>query len=316
LRLVFCGTPEFAVPSLQACVEAGHRVELVLTQPDRPQGRLMQTTPPPVKRWALDHGLSVQQPESLRHNDLLQAQLQSIAPDAIAVVAYGRIIPRWMLDLPPLGNINVHGSLLPKYRGAAPIQWAVANGEPVTGVTTMLLEQGLDTGPMLERVELPIPLDATASDLFPQLAALGASLLISTLAGLAGKTLQPVAQEHAQATLAPILKRDDGRVDFELSASVLFNRWRGFQPWPGAFTTLLGKKIILSQLKLNRPATTDVPGALREPGSLLFDAGHLYVACGQSSWLEIVALQPEGKRAMPAADFVRGHQKIEGARFG
>lgn len=316
LRLVFCGTPEFALPSLAACAGAGHRVELVLTQPDRPQGRAMQNTPPPVKQWALSHGLKVEQPETLRRNDLLQSQLHSIAPDAIVVVAFGRIIPRWMLDLPRLGNINVHGSLLPKYRGAAPIQWAVANGESMTGVTTMLLEEGLDTGPILEQAELGIARDATASELFPQLASLGSQLLLSTLAGLADGTLRPTPQDDAQATLAPILRRGDGRFDFDLPASVLFNRWRGFQPWPGAFTTLLGKKIILSQLKFNSPVTAPVPDTSSAPGSLLLEAGHLYVACGQASWLEIVALQPEGKRAMPAADFVRGQQKMEGARFG
>jgi methionyl-tRNA formyltransferase len=316
LRLVFCGTPEFAVPSLAACVGAGHNVALVITQPDRPQGRSMQLVAPPVKVWAVAHGLTVEQPETLRNHEALRARLESIAPDAIAVVAYGRIIPSWMLHLPPLGNINVHGSLLPKYRGAAPIQWAIAKGEVLTGVTTMLLEKGLDTGPMLEQAELPIPPDATAADLFPQLAALGASLLLSTLASLAAGTLSPTLQDDALATLAPILKRADGLVDFTLPASTIFNRWRGFQPWPGAFTLLNGKKLALTTLKQNGPVTCTATDGQVAPGSLLLEGNQLFVACGDRQWLEIAMLQPEGKRAMLAADFLRGHYNLAGAHFG
>ncbi len=309
LRLVFCGTPEFAVPTLEALVAAGHEIALVLTQPDRPSGRGMQLLASPVKQWALERGFDVDQPEKLRTNDALRARLAAIAPDAIVVVAYGRIIPPWMLTLPPLGNINLHGSLLPKYRGAAPIQWAVANGESVTGVSTMLLEEGLDTGPTLEQLVVPIPPDATAIDLFRELAVLGAPLVASTLRGLAAGTLQPVAQDHAAATHAPILTRDDGRIDFARPAQETYNRWRGFQPWPGAWTLLDGKKFTVT--RMGRPSSVQGKHA---PGTLFLADGALQAACADGS-LPLLEIQLEGKRAIPAADFLRGHPDLVGKRL-
>ncbi len=310
MKLVFCGTPEFAVPTLAALDEAGHRIALVLTQPDRPAGRGMQTAPSPVKEWAAAHGLPTEQPAKVRNNPTLQAALQEIRPDAIVVVAYGRILPPWMLALPRLGCINLHGSLLPKYRGAAPIQWAVARGETVTGVTTMLLEEGLDTGPTLERRELPIAKTATAAELFPRLAELGAPLVVSTLEGLAAGTLTPEPQDHALATHAPILTRDDGRVDFTRTATEIYNCWRGFQPWPGAWTTLDGRKLTFTRLA--RPTHF----MAHPPGELFLENNVLYAACGQSSAIEIVELQIEGKRPSPAADFLRGHPHLVGAHLG
>ena len=304
LRLVFCGTPEFAVPTLAALHAAGHDVALVLTQPDRPSGRGLQRVASPVKQWALAHNLPLAQPDKLRANPELRAQLEAVRPDAIAVVAYGRIIPPWMLGLPPLGNINLHGSLLPKYRGAAPIQWAVANGESVTGVSTMLLEEGLDTGPVLEQLRFPIPPDATASALFQTLAAEGAPLMLSTLAGLAAGTLASVPQDHAQATHAPILTRDDGRIDFARPAAEVYNRWRGFQPWPGAWTTLNGRKLTVTRMALPSPA---LPANERSPGTVLAEHNHLYLQCSGGTAIHLLELQLEGKRPTPAADFLRGH---------
>ena len=311
LRLVFCGTPQFAVPTLEALVAAGHEVALVVSQPDRPVGRKQILTAPPVKQIALAHGLEVTQPEKIKNNTEFRTRLESIAPDAIVVVAYGRIIPKWMLDLPRLGCINLHGSLLPKYRGAAPIQWAVAMGETVTGNTTMLLEEGLDTGPILLQQQVPIRPEQTAIDLFQELSVQGAPLVVETLAGLASGTLTPQPQDHSKATLAPILDREDGRMDFAArTATELWNRWRGFQPWPGAFTTLDGKKLIFHKLQavsLPRPA---------EPGQIFGENQHLIVACASGTALELLELQPEGKGRMTAAEFLRGNPIAPGARLG
>src|ERR1700733_4458534 len=211
LKLVFCGTPEFAVPTLKALLEAHHQIALVVSQPDRPSGRDQQLTAPAVKQAALAAGLPVTQPEKIRSNMEFRAQLEAIAPDAIVVVAYGRIIPPWMLALPRLGCVNLHGSLLPKYRGAAPIQWAVAMGDAYTGNTTMLLEEGLDTGPILMQRTIEIGPEQTAADLFPMLASAGAPLVVETLAGLANGTIRPEPQNHEGVTFAPLLDREDGR---------------------------------------------------------------------------------------------------------
>jgi methionyl-tRNA formyltransferase len=214
MRLVFCGTPRFAVPTLEALHAADHEVALVVTQPDRPVGRSQQMTAPPVKQTALASGLAVTQPEKIRNNQEFRAQLEAIAPDAIVVVAYGRLIPPWMLALPRLGCINLHASLLPRYRGAAPIQWAVAMGDAFTGNTTMLLEEGLDTGPILLQQALAIAPEQTAAELFDLLAEGGAPLVVETLAGLDDGSIVPKAQNHAGATVAPLLTREDGRMDF------------------------------------------------------------------------------------------------------
>ena len=241
MRLVFCGTPQFAIPTLQQLLAAGHTIELVVTQPDRVRGRDQEPTPPSVKILAGQAGLPVVQPEKIKNNPDFRARLEAIKPEAIIVVAYGRIIPEWMLNLPPLGNINLHASLLPKYRGAAPIQWAVANGETVTGATTMRIDQGLDTGDMLLQRSLPIEPNQTAEDLFPMLAESGAGLMLETLEGLEAGTIQPIPQDNAGASLAPILQREDALVDFTRSAAEIYNRWRGFQPWPGAYTIFRGR---------------------------------------------------------------------------
>jgi methionyl-tRNA formyltransferase len=310
VKLVFCGTPQFAVPTLEAVLGAGHEVRLVVTQPDRASGRGMQLQAPPVKQTALAAGLPVVQPEKIKNNAEFRAQLEEIRPDAILVVAYGRIIPQWMLDLPRYGNLNLHGSLLPKYRGAAPIQWAIANGETVTGVTSMRIDAGLDTGDMLIQRELAIEPDQTAEDLYPLLAQMGAEVMVETLAGLEARTLSPVKQDDSLATLAPILTREEGRMDFARSAEELYNRWRGFQPWPGAYTAIAGKKLTVPRL---RPVALDGSG---EAGTIRIERGRLLVACGAGTWLELEEVQLEGKKRMPAADFLRGNPLKPGERLG
>lgn len=313
MKLVYCGTPQFAVPTLEALLAAGHEIALVVSQPDRPVGRKQELTPPPVRVAALAHNLPITQPEKIRHNQEFRAQLEAIQPDAIVVVAYGRIIPAWMLALPRMGCINLHGSLLPKYRGAAPIQWSVAMGDAVTGNTTMLLEEGLDTGPILLQKPYTIHPEETAADLFTSLAIEGAPLVVETLAGLAAGTLHPQPQDHSQATLAPILTRDDGRMDFSRTATELLNRWRGFQPWPGAFTLLDGKKFIVHTMR-TAPDDLKLP-ATAKPGALHVENHHLFAACAQNTWLEFVEIQLEGKKRMNASDFLRGTQ-LTATTFG
>ena len=306
--LVFCGTPQFAVPTLRRLVEAGFRVPLVLTQPDRPKGRGLGLVASPVKETALGLGLRVFQPEKIKQNQELRERLEEISPQAIVVVGYGRIIPDWMLELPKYGNINLHASLLPKYRGAAPIQWAIASGETVTGVTTMRLDQGLDTGGILLQKELGISGEDTAETLSPKLAAMGAELVIETLRGLDGGTIRPQNQDHSQATLAPILKKEDGRVDFERRAQEIHNRLRGFQPWPGAFTTFRAKMLNLTAAKVS---SEDVPKA-----ELLVKNGQLFAGCARSTALELFEVQPEGRKHMSAREFVNGYRPRTGEELG
>jgi methionyl-tRNA formyltransferase len=315
-KLVFCGTPVFAVPTLEALLAAGHEIALVVSQPDRPAGRNRQLTAPPVKLAALAAGLPVAQPEKIRGNAEFRAQLKAIVPDAIVVVAYGRIIPPWMLALPRLGCINLHGSLLPKYRGAAPIQWAVAMGDAFTGNTTMLLDEGLDTGPILLQQTIEIGPDQTAVELFDMMAKAGAPLVVETLTGLAGGTIQPQPQNHEGTTYAPLLDREDGRMDFAArTATELKNRWRGFQPWPGAFTTLDGKKLIVHRLEVTA-GPGSVESGLPEPGQLRVENHHLFAACAGETWLELLEVQLEGKKRLAAAEFLRGTPLDPDARLG
>jgi methionyl-tRNA formyltransferase len=314
MKLVFCGTPSFAVPTLKAVLRAGHEVVLAVAQPDRPAGRGLQVVVAPVKETATAVGIPVGQPEKIKNNVEFRSQLEQIQPDAILVVAYGRIIPKWMLDLPRFGNLNLHGSLLPKYRGAAPIQWAVANGEPATGVTTMHLDEGLDTGDILMQREMAIAPDQTAEDLYPLLAEMGAALMVETLAGLGSGSITPQKQDDSLATLAPILTREDGRMDFSRPAMTVYNRWRGFQPWPGAWTLLGGKKLTAHRLMPLEPSA--LSGGPAVPGAIRVEEGRLFARCGERTWLELVEIQLEGKKRMPAADFLRGHPLKTGDRLG
>jgi len=307
LTLVFCGTPRFAVPTLDRLIEAGFRVELVVTRPDRPQGRGLELTLSPVKQHALQLGLPTSQPESIKSNPEFRAQLSDLKPDAIVIVGYGRIIPQWMLDLPPLGNINLHASLLPKYRGAAPIQWAIARGEIITGVTTMKIDAGLDTGDILQQQEISIAPDDTAETLGPRLAAAGANLTAETLRGLQDSTIHPRPQDHARATLAPILKKGDGLIDFSRPASEILNRMRGFQPWPGVYATFRGKNLQIRKATLVHHVLP--------PSELKAEGDRLFVGCGQSTAIEVLELQLEGKKRISAADFIRGYRLRAGEKL-
>lgn len=308
MNLVFCGTPAFAVPTLERLVEAGFAVALVVTQPDRPRGRGMTLESSPVKQKAIQLKIPLRQPEKIKSNDEFRNELMGFSPEAIIVVGYGRIIPQWMIDLPPMGNINLHASLLPKYRGAAPIQWAIARGESITGVTTMRIDAGLDTGDILLQKEVAITGDDTALTLGPKLASVGAALMIDTLQGLRAGTLQSRAQDNASATLAPILKKEDGRIDFHRSADDIYNRLRGFQPWPGAFTTFRKKNLNVWKAKPQ-------PRAVSE-GELLVEGDNLLVGCGDDSSLTLIELQPDGKKRMPAHDFIQGYRPKNGEYLG
>ena len=310
MLLVFCGTPRFAVPTLEKLVAVGHSVPLVVSQPDRPRGRGMELVASPVKESAIRLGIPVVQPAAIKNNDEFHAQLAALQPDAIVVVGYGRIIPQWMIDLPRLGNLNLHASLLPKYRGAAPIQWAIANGESMTGVTTMRIDAGLDTGDILMQREMPILPDDTAETLAPRLAAVGADLMVETLRGLEDGNVRPTPQDHSQATLAPILKKEDGRMDFSRPARELFNRMRGFRPWPGAFTTYRTKT-----LQVHRAEPVQPPSGLT-PGTIAVDGAHLLAGCGQGTALDLIEIQIEGKRRMSAPEFINGYHPKAGDRLG
>ena len=308
MNLVFCGTPAFAVPTLEKLVDTGFSVRLAVTQPDRARGRGLEVAFSPVKQAASRLNLEVTQPEKIKNNDEFRERLTELKPDAIIVVGYGRIIPQWMIALPAFGNINLHGSLLPKYRGAAPIQWAIACGESKTGVTTMRIDAGLDTGDILLQKEGSIEPHDTALTLGPRLAVVGADLMIETLRGLQSGTLRAQPQDNEKATLAPILKKEDGRIDFHRTADDIYNRLRGFQPWPGAFTTFRGKNLNIWQAKATK---RELPG-----GQIRLDNDRLIVGCGKATSLELLEVQPEGKKRMSAHDFIQGYRPRDGEKLG
>lgn len=310
LTLVFCGTPAFAVPTLQKLADSGFNIPLVVTQPDRPRGRGLELAPSPVKQCAREFNLPVAQPATIKNNEEFKAQLTAIQPDAIIVVGYGRIIPSWMIELPRFGNVNLHASLLPKYRGAAPIQWAIAKGETTTGVTSMRIDTGLDTGDILLQRELAIGEDETAVSLAPRLAQIGAELMVETLRGLHAGRIHARPQDAANATLAPILKREDGILDFQRPAMEIYNRLRGFQPWPGAYNSFRGKHF---QIHWAKPAASR---SRLSPAELGMEDESLLVGCGSSTALRLLEVQVEGKKRMPAADFVRGYRPHPGEHLG
>ena len=308
LRLVFLGTPAFAVPTLDRIVEAGHQVTAVVTQPDRPRGRGQQLAPPPVKVAALRLGLPVYQPERVRRPEAVEF-LRAQAAEAMVVVGYGQIIPQTVIDLAPKGFINVHGSLLPKYRGAAPIQWAILNGETRTGVTTMRIDAGLDTGAMLLKAETGIAPDEDAPSLGRRLAELGARLLVETLEGLAAGTIVPEAQDPAQATYAPMLKKEDGRIDWTRPAAAIHNQVRALQPSPGAYTGFRGQTL---HVRRARVAASAAAGA--RPGTVA-SVKPLTVICGEGA-LELLEVQSEGRKRVSAADFANGQRLTENEVLG
>jgi methionyl-tRNA formyltransferase len=309
MRVVFLGSGAFAIPSFEALIDAGHDVVALVTQPDRAKGRGRTLTPPPLKPVAVAGGVPVHQPRKVRDPAAVET-LRALTPDVQVVVAYGQILPRSVIDIPPRGTVNVHGSLLPRYRGAAPIQWAVVNGERETGVTTMLIDEGLDTGPTLLSRSTAIGAEETSADLETRLAVLGAQVLLETLAGIGAGTLKPVPQDHARATLAPIIKKEDGRLDWTMPAEALSRRVRGFHPWPGTFTTWQGQPLKV----LRARADADGPS---EPGAIMAaDREGLVVGCGQGTRLRLLEVQPESRRAMTAAAFAAGVRLAPGARLG
>jgi methionyl-tRNA formyltransferase len=324
MKIVFCGTPQFAVPTLKFLLtHDGFEVAAVITQPDRPSGRGMKVTASPVKEAAVAAGVPVHQPEKIRAPEM-QATLEEIAPDCVVIIAYGQIIPARLLPIARHGWINLHASLLPKYRGAAPINWAIVNGETVSGITTMRIDAGMDTGEMLLRHEMEIGSNETAPELATRMSQAGAPLMLETLRGIAAGSLNGRAQDATAATYAPMMKREDGRIDWSRTAQEIYNRMRGFAPWPGAFSTLRGKTCQI----LGRPVGTadaeeektglDINEADdgRAPGTIHVRQNGLYVSCGGATEMHVTSVKMEGSRAMDAVEYARGARLTEGERFG
>lgn len=308
MRIVFMGTPEFAVPSLEALLKSDDQVVGIVTQPDRPKGRGQILTPSPIKLIAQRENIPLLQPLKMKAPEFLEA-LAGWKPDLIAVTAFGRILPSVILKMPPMGCVNVHGSLLPKYRGAAPVQWAVINGERETGITTMLMDEGMDTGAMLLQESLPISPDDTAGTLAPRLAAIGGRLLVETIRQLKAGTITPIPQDHSLATMAPILKKEDGLIDWTMSAGQLFNRVRGLSPWPGAYAFLGGERWMIWKTS---PQSVDKHGA---PGTIIgVTKQAIQVATGEGV-LEMTEVQPANSKRLTVAQFLAGHQVVVGQRF-
>jgi methionyl-tRNA formyltransferase len=297
MRAIFLGTPQFAVPTLDRLIAAGHQIPLVVTQPDRPKGRGNSLAMPPVKESALRHSLEVFQPERVRRPESVE-RLRAVAPEIMVIVGYGQILPQSILDIAPRGILNVHASLLPKYRGAAPIQWAIANGETSTGVTIMRIDAGLDTGDILSKAETPIGGDETAVELSPRLAEMGAGLLVETLPQL--DSITPEKQDDSAATYAPILKKEDGAIDWNRPAREIHNRIRGLQPWPGAYSSFRGQT-----LHVWKSAVTGNHSP-HPPGTLLLDRRRLYATAGDGLFLELREVQSEDRKRLPGDVFANG----------
>jgi methionyl-tRNA formyltransferase len=305
MRIAFLGTPAFAVPALEALVRGGQEVAVVVAQPDRPAGRGGALREPATKAWALAKGVPLLQPEKVR-DGRLAAELSALHPDVLVVAAYGRILGPDLLNLSPHGALNVHASLLPRWRGAAPIQWAIATGEVETGVTIMQMDEGLDTGDILLQRSLPIGKEDTSESLSQRLAALGGEALLEALGGLEGGALLPVAQDPGQATLARILEKEDGRVDWARPAGEIAARLRGFTPWPGAFTTFDGRLLkLLSAAPADEPSGEGPGRAVRVPGR------GVAVGCGGGTALLVTRLQPEGRPPQEALAFLNGLRREE-----
>lgn len=306
MRIVFMGTPDFAVPSLKVLVEAGHEICGVFTQPDKPKNRGMKLQKPPVKEYALSVGLTVFQPVKMRDGEALEI-LRTLNPDLIAVAAYGKILPVDILELPRLGCINVHSSLLPKYRGAAPINWAILNGEDETGVTIMYMAEGMDTGDILAQAKTPIDLDENAAQLFDRLADMGAKLLVDTVATLEAGKVHPIPQNEAQATRAPMLSKELSPLNWVRTARQLHDQVRGLYPWPAAIAILDGIRCKVLRTEITGETTDSAPGIVVQA-----DKKGLRVACGDGRILDILELQPDGKKPMAAPAFLLGHPIPQG----
>ena len=318
MRIVFCGTPQFAVPTLKHLLgQPEFEIAAVITQPDRPRGRGQEVSFSPVKEIATAAGIPVHQPEKIRAPEA-QELLQKLAPEAIVIIAYGQIIPARLLPIPQLGWINLHASLLPKYRGAAPINWAIVNGETKTGVTSMRIDAGMDTGEMLLQKEMEIGAAETAPELATRMSEMGAPLMVETLRGLASGTLVPRAQDNALASMAPMLKKEDGRINWSLPAAEIFNRIRGFAPWPGAYTSFRGQTCHI----LGEPASNDLgeeearQGTASKPGFLLLQRNKTMVRCGGTTYLRLLSVKLEGRKHVSAAEFANGAHLYPGEHFG
>ena len=318
MRVIFCGTPSFAVPTLRhLLVQADFEIAAVITQPDRPRGRGQEVSSSPVKQAALEAGIPVHQPGKIRSPEA-QELLQRFAPDVIVIIAYGQIIPARLLPIPRLGWINLHASLLPKYRGAAPINWAIVNGETKTGVTTMRIDAGMDTGEILLQREMEIGARETAPELAARMSELGAPLMAETLRGLAANAIVPHPQSHEQASTAPLLKREDGRIDWSRPAQEIYNRMRGLAHWPAAYTTFRGRSCHLR----GEPAFNDLDeqhaqqGETGAPGSLLVQRDATIVCCGDTTYLRLLSVKLEGRKQVSAAEFANGAHLHSGEHFG
>jgi methionyl-tRNA formyltransferase len=318
MRIVFCGTPSFAVPTFKHLLpQPEFEIVGVITQPDRPRGRGREVSFSPVKEAALAANLPVHQPEKIRAPEN-EALLQKLAPDFVVIIAYGQIIPAKLLPIPKLGWINLHASLLPKYRGAAPINWAIVNGETRTGMTTMRIDAGMDTGEMLLQREIEICARETASELAARMAESGAPLMAETLRGLAAGTIAPKPQNHAEASYAPMLKKEDGRIDWNRPAMEIYNRMRGFAPWPGAYTALRGQTCHVWGEPVSKAGGAGLPSGAGgvAPGTLLGEKNELYVRCGDATVLRVALVQLEGRKPVKASDFANGARLKNSERFG
>jgi methionyl-tRNA formyltransferase len=311
LRIVFCGTPEFAVPSLRRLAASPEfSVEAVISQPDRPRGRGGQVTASPVKEAALDLGLHVYQPETIK-SESAQEFLKRVAPDAVVIIAYGQIVPARLLAIPRLGWINLHASLLPAYRGAAPIHWAIANGETITGLTTMQIDAGMDTGPTLLRREVEIAPDETTPELAARMSAMGADLIADTLTQFDRGEISPTPQDGKSATYAPILKKENGRIDWARPAQQIYNSMRGFTPWPGAYTTFRGQTCQI----WGRPEATSATEPHATPGQIIQTGKEIRVLCGESTLLRLDSVQIEGRKKLASREFANGARIAPEDRF-
>ncbi len=318
MRIVFCGTPRFAVPTLKHLLaQSDFEVVGVITQPDRPRGRGQEVSFSPVKEAALAANFAVHQPEKIGASET-ETLLRKLAPDGVVIIAYGQIIPARLLAIPKLGWINLHASLLPKYRGAAPISWAIVNGETRTGVTTMRIDAGMDTGEMLLRRETEIGAKETAPELAARLSEVGAPLMAETLRGLAAGTIVPKAQNHAEASHAPLLKKEDGRIDWKRPATEIYNRMRGFAPWPGAYTTFRGQSCHVWGEPGSKEGGAGRPSGAggTAPGTLFGEKNKLLVWCGDATVLCVRLVQVEGRKPVNASDFANGARLKSGERFG
>jgi methionyl-tRNA formyltransferase len=311
LRIVFCGTPEFAVPSLWRLAERPEfSMEAVVTQPDRPRGRGQHVSSSPVKEAALKIGVHVYQPETIK-SESSEGFLKRIAPDAVVIIAYGQIIPARLLTIPRLGWLNLHASLLPSYRGAAPIHWAIANGETITGLTTMQIDAGMDTGPILLRREVEVGLDETAPELAARLSTIGADLIADSLLQFNHGEISPVPQEQKDATYAPILKKEDGRINWHLQARQIYNRMRAFTPWPGSHAVFQGQTCHL----WGRPDSNAAATAPVTPGEIILSSKEISIGCGEGTFLRLESVQIEGRKKVSASEFANGARLAPGGRF-